>query len=301
MLCVPQAGSGTPTSVANTNGYVILGRACCPVRQKHAHAPNHRMRRAYDGSDASGHVGHGCAGTSMCVCRGVGVTDAMRNAGRSQHFPVAPGQHPRHCLAHVRGLPSHPDAGARTSRDRLVARGGHRDRSHQGVLNHLLGYKLMKGAFADDPVFTFNGTGSVVDKTRSLYWGISQGGILVCTTPWLCNLRRTDRVHSRAGLGGRGSVAGCVARPLWRSRSVRCSRMMLARCSPSLVMGAGGPYPLLLARSKDFDPFLYAACAVRAPPPDALTHTHAHTIFLSAALSSNSGIWAHWTALSSCR
>ena len=52
------------------------------------------------------------------------------------------------------------------------------DRSHQGILNHLLAMKLMRGAFASDPAVIFNGS-SVIDTARPYYWGISQGGILV--------------------------------------------------------------------------------------------------------------------------
>ena len=52
------------------------------------------------------------------------------------------------------------------------------DRSHQGVLNHLMSMKMMLGGFASDPNVIFNGA-SVVDTSRAHYWGISQGGILV--------------------------------------------------------------------------------------------------------------------------
>jgi len=52
------------------------------------------------------------------------------------------------------------------------------DRSHQGVLNHLVAVKLLKGNFANDTNVIFNGR-SVIDTTTAYYWGISQGGILV--------------------------------------------------------------------------------------------------------------------------
>ena len=52
------------------------------------------------------------------------------------------------------------------------------DRTHQGVLNHLMVVQLMRGSFYNDPNVFFNGA-SVVDPTRVNYWGISQGGVLV--------------------------------------------------------------------------------------------------------------------------
>ena len=100
------------------------------------------------------------------------------------------------------------------------------DRSHQGALNHILGYKAMKGAFANDPNFIFNGT-SVVDTTRAFWHGISQGrlesgrGARVCWPP-LCSRsptcvcvrmrRRHHRQRRRRGLAGRPPC------PLWRWR-----------------------------------------------------------------------------------
>ena len=48
------------------------------------------------------------------------------------------------------------------------------DRLHQGVLNHLLVMKAMRGAFAADPVSL-----DAIDPARPLYWGISLGGIMV--------------------------------------------------------------------------------------------------------------------------
>ena len=53
------------------------------------------------------------------------------------------------------------------------------DRSHQGILNHLMVVKLMRGAFANDASVFVDGR-SVLDPDRAYYWGISQGGILVC-------------------------------------------------------------------------------------------------------------------------
>ena len=52
------------------------------------------------------------------------------------------------------------------------------DRTHQGVLNHLVLTKLMRGAFIDHPAATVNGT-VVIDPSRAYYWGISLGGVLV--------------------------------------------------------------------------------------------------------------------------
>jgi len=52
------------------------------------------------------------------------------------------------------------------------------DRTHQGVLNHLMLTKLMRGAFIDHPAATVNGT-IVIDPSRAYYWGISLGGVLV--------------------------------------------------------------------------------------------------------------------------
>ena len=47
------------------------------------------------------------------------------------------------------------------------------DRSHQGVLNHLLVTKLMMTGFVNDSNVIFNGK-SVIDPTRVYWWGISQ-------------------------------------------------------------------------------------------------------------------------------
>ena len=50
------------------------------------------------------------------------------------------------------------------------------DRTHQGVLNHLVFMRLMRGAFVSDPNVLFGGS-SVLDPTRAYYWGISGGGV----------------------------------------------------------------------------------------------------------------------------
>ena len=71
------------------------------------------------------------------------------------------------------------------------------DRTHQGVLNHLLVVQLLKGAFATDPNVIFNGA-SVIDPSRVYYWGISQGGVLV-------------RVITPIRAGGVGWEIGAVA------------------------------------------------------------------------------------------
>ena len=47
------------------------------------------------------------------------------------------------------------------------------DRSHQGVLNHLLVTKLMMTGFVNDSNVIFNGK-SVIDPSRVYWWGISQ-------------------------------------------------------------------------------------------------------------------------------
>jgi len=63
------------------------------------------------------------------------------------------------------------------------------DRTHQGVLNHLMLTKLMRGAFIDHPAATVNGT-IVIDPSRAYYWGISLGGVLVLDakpSTWLIN------------------------------------------------------------------------------------------------------------------
>ena len=52
------------------------------------------------------------------------------------------------------------------------------DRTHQGVLNHLVFMRLMRGAFVSDPNVLFGGS-SVLDPTRAYYWGISGGGVTV--------------------------------------------------------------------------------------------------------------------------
>ena len=51
------------------------------------------------------------------------------------------------------------------------------DRSHQGILNHLLVVKLLQGTFANDSNVIYNGR-SVIDAERAEYAGVSQGGIL---------------------------------------------------------------------------------------------------------------------------
>ena len=51
------------------------------------------------------------------------------------------------------------------------------DRLTQGVVNNLLLMKLMKGAFASDPYMQLGGS-SVVDTSKSNYYGNSLGGII---------------------------------------------------------------------------------------------------------------------------
>ena len=48
------------------------------------------------------------------------------------------------------------------------------DRSHQGILNHLLVVKLMMGDFANDTAVYFNGQ-SVINPNVVQYAGVSQG------------------------------------------------------------------------------------------------------------------------------
>jgi hypothetical protein len=90
------------------------------------------------------------------------------------------------------------------------------DRSVQGVLNHHVAVRLLKGSFADDPAMNVNGV-RVTDTSTVHWYGISQGGIL-------------------------GAV--------------------VVATSPDIDKGhlgvPGAPYPLLLARSIDFDPFFLA-------------------------------------------
>jgi hypothetical protein len=160
------------------------------------------------------------------------------------------------------------------------------DRSHQGVLNHLLVTKLLAGAFANDSAVIFNGR-SVVDPTIKYYWGISQGGILVRAAPSARVLVWAPPPHSRVcACAGRGN-----SRARWCWRSARTSTVAIWGCpvrwlgSPLCARGpwalltqragggaSGGPYPILLARSVDFDPYLYVGVAhvqSRVPVADA--------------------------------
>ncbi|MFT3764682.1 MAG: hypothetical protein QM820_04070 [Minicystis sp.] len=54
------------------------------------------------------------------------------------------------------------------------------DRQHQGVINSLLAMRLMKGAFATDPVTVIDGN-PTIDPTQAFYRGDSQGGIFGTT------------------------------------------------------------------------------------------------------------------------
>lgn len=98
------------------------------------------------------------------------------------------------------------------------------DRTHQGMLNQVLLMKVLTGDFANNPNFLFGGA-SVIDTTKTFYWGISQGGILGAVY-----LAVSDDVN-RAHLGV-----------------------------------PGGPYPLLLARSVDFDSY-FTIIKSRYPDP----------------------------------
>lgn len=51
------------------------------------------------------------------------------------------------------------------------------DRLHQGVLNHLLLMRLMRGRFVDEPMIQF-GDHSAIDPDARYYYGSSQGGIM---------------------------------------------------------------------------------------------------------------------------
>ena len=109
------------------------------------------------------------------------------------------------------------------------------DRTHQGVLNHLMVVKLLMGAFANDPNVIFNGA-SVIDQVTKNYWGISQGGILVrCAACAACALARRTcsstagvpvlRPTARmAGRGGAGGEPGRRPRPPRRAWCVRPAR-----------------------------------------------------------------------------
>jgi hypothetical protein len=54
------------------------------------------------------------------------------------------------------------------------------DRQHQGILNHLLAMRMMKGRFVKEPLVQFEGS-SAIDPTLSFYRGDSQGGIFGTT------------------------------------------------------------------------------------------------------------------------
>ena len=87
------------------------------------------------------------------------------------------------------------------------------ERSMQGMMQKVLGMRMMRTAMVDDPAFIFDDV-KVLDPTTSHYYGNSQGAIM----------------------GG-----------------------ALVAMSPDIQRGVfgvgGGPYSLLLPRSKDFDPF----------------------------------------------
>ena len=95
------------------------------------------------------------------------------------------------------------------------------DRSHQGVLNHLLVTKLLATGFVNDSSVIFNGR-SVVDPTVKHYWGISQGPDL-CLLPRAAGRRRSlprptsrDCVSSRSPHGGRASQAAFWEASSWQ-------------------------------------------------------------------------------------
>lgn len=54
------------------------------------------------------------------------------------------------------------------------------ERQQQGMVNQLLAMRMMRGAFAQDPMVQF-GNGSAIDPTHSYYRGDSQGGIMGTT------------------------------------------------------------------------------------------------------------------------
>ena len=100
------------------------------------------------------------------------------------------------------------------------------DRTHQGVLNHLVVMKLMRGAFVNDPNVVFDGS-SVLDPARVHLWGISQGGVLVGSRLARTSQKRphggpklSPRRWERAGLArsrAKGTVVVAVSQDIERA------------------------------------------------------------------------------------